>query len=215
MAWRAAANPAGALQVRVSQLRRALEDAEPGGKNLVVSRPPGYLLAAAPGALDATAFAELVTRAGTAGGPRERATLLAEALGLWRGPVLADFADEEFARPAITRLEEQRLAALEQHAETRLELGEHGALAAELGDLAARHPLRERLRAAHMLALYRAGRQSEALATYADLRERLADELGLDPGPELAELHGPSSSRTPRSAPPRRPSAPVPTCPPP
>ncbi|MBB6351012.1 BTAD domain-containing putative transcriptional regulator [Nonomuraea muscovyensis] len=183
------ANPAGALQVRVSQLRRALEDAEPGGKNLVVSRPPGYLLAAAPGALDATAFAELVTRAGTAGGPRERATLLAEALGLWRGPVLADFADEEFARPAITRLEEQRLAALEQHAETRLELGEHGALAAELGDLAARHPLRERLRAAHMLALYRAGRQSEALATYADLRERLADELGLDPGPELAELH--------------------------
>ncbi|MFG3436176.1 BTAD domain-containing putative transcriptional regulator [Nonomuraea sp. NPDC047897] len=185
-------NPAGALQVRVSQLRRALEDAEPGGRNLVVSRPPGYLLAAAPGALDAAAFAGLVTRAGAAGDPRERAALLAEALGLWRGPVLADFADEEFARAAIARLEEQRLAALEQHAETRLELGEHGehgALAAELGDLAARHPLRERLRAAHMLALYRAGRQSEALAAYADLRERLADELGLDPGPDLAELH--------------------------
>ncbi|WP_101784018.1 BTAD domain-containing putative transcriptional regulator [Nonomuraea indica] len=183
------ANPAGALQVRVSQLRRALEDAEPGGKNLVVSRPPGYLLLAAPGTLDAAVFAELVTRAGAAASPREQAALLAEALGLWRGPVLADFADEEFARAAIARLEEQRLAALEQHAETRLELGQHGALAAELGDLVARHPLRERLRAAHMLALYRAGRQSEALAAYADLRDRLAEELGLDPGPELAELH--------------------------
>ncbi|GAA2288306.1 BTAD domain-containing putative transcriptional regulator [Nonomuraea roseoviolacea subsp. roseoviolacea] len=182
-------NPAGALQVRVSQLRRALEDAEPGGKNLVVSRAPGYLLQAGPGAVDAARFTELVARAETADGPRATAALLSEALGLWRGPAFADFADEEFTRAAIVRLEEQRLAALERHAEARLELGEHGLLAGELGDLVARHPLRERLRAVHMRALYRAGRQSEALASYTELRERLAEELGLDPGPELAELY--------------------------
>ncbi|MET7463165.1 BTAD domain-containing putative transcriptional regulator [Nonomuraea sp. NPDC005501] len=182
-------NPAGALQVRVSQLRRALEDAEPGAKNLVVSRAPGYLLSAEPGAVDAARFTGLVARAEAADGPRATAALLSEALGLWRGPAFADFADEEFTRSAIVRLEEQRLAALERHAEARLELGEHGLLAGELGEHVALHPLRERLRAVHMRALYRAGRQSEALASYAELRERLAEELGLDPGPELAELH--------------------------
>lgn len=203
------ANPLGALQVRVSQLRRALEEAEAGGRDLVVSRAPGYLLRPVPGALDATRFAELVSRAGAVESSRTRAALLAEALGLWRGPALADFADEEFARTAITRLEEQRLAALEQYAEARLELGEFGQLAAELTDLVARHPLRERLRAAHMLALYRAGRQSEALASYAGLRERLAEELGLDPSPELAELHqailgqDPALSPAPAPEPPR------------
>nr|BFE82116.1 hypothetical protein GCM10020093_047170 [Planobispora longispora] len=105
------------------------------------------------------------------------------------GPAFADFADEEYTRSAIVRLEEQRLSALEQRAEARLELGEHGLLVGELGDLVARHPLRERLRAVHMRALYRAGRQSEALAGYTELRERLAEELGLDPGPELAALY--------------------------
>ncbi|MGP3914493.1 BTAD domain-containing putative transcriptional regulator [Nonomuraea sp. 10N515B] len=182
-------NPAGALQVRVSQLRKALEDAEPGAKNLVVSRAPGYLLRPDPGALDAERFAHLLTQAEAADSPRTRAKLLGEALGLWRGPAYADFADEEYTRSAIVRLEEQRLSALEQHAEARLELGEHGLLVGELGDLVARHPLRERLRAVHMRALYRAGRQSEALASYGELRERLADELGLDPGPDLVALH--------------------------
>ncbi|MGN9782492.1 BTAD domain-containing putative transcriptional regulator [Nonomuraea sp. ZG12] len=180
-------NPTGALQVRVSQLRKALEDAEPGGKNLVVSKPPGYLLRAAD--VDATRFAELLARAEAAGGPGTRAGLLADALALWRGPAYADFADEEHTRGAILRLEEQRLTALELQAEARLELGEHGLLVGELGDLVARHPLRERLRAAHLRALYRAGRQSEALAAYAELRDRLAEELGLDPGPELVALH--------------------------
>ncbi|MGI5283538.1 BTAD domain-containing putative transcriptional regulator [Nonomuraea polychroma] len=182
-------NPAGALQVRVSQLRKALEDAEPGGKNLVVSRAPGYLLRPDPGALDAERFAHLLTQAEAADSPRTKARLLGEALDLWRGPAYADFADEEYTRSAIVRLEEQRLSALEQHAEARLELGEHGLLVGELGDLVARHPLRERLRAVHMRALYRAGRQSEALASYGELRERLADELGLDPGPDLVALH--------------------------
>ncbi|MGN9838424.1 BTAD domain-containing putative transcriptional regulator [Nonomuraea sp. H19] len=182
-------NSAGALQVRVSQLRKALEDAEPGGKNLVVSRAPGYLLRPDSGAVDAERFAGLLARAEAADSPRARAGLLADALALWRGPAYADFADEEYTRSAIVRLEEQRLSALEQHAEVRLELGEHGLLVGELGDLVARYPLRERLRAVHMRALYRAGRQSEALAGYAELRERLADELGLDPGPELVALH--------------------------
>ncbi|WP_336212346.1 BTAD domain-containing putative transcriptional regulator [Nonomuraea sp. LPB2021202275-12-8] len=180
-------NPAGALQVRVSQLRKALEDAEPGGKNLVVSKAPGYLLQAAD--VDAVRFADLLARAEAAGNPSSRAGLLADALALWRGPAYADFADEEHTRGAVLRLEEQRLTALELHAEARLELGEHGLLVGELGDLVARHPLRERLRAAHMRALYRAGRQSEALAAYAGLRDQLAEELGLDPGPELVALH--------------------------
>ncbi|GGP05135.1 winged helix-turn-helix domain-containing protein [Nonomuraea glycinis] len=180
-------NPTGALQVRVSQLRKALEDAEPGGKNLVVSKPPGYLLRTTD--LDAARFADLLARAEAAAGPGTRAGLLADALALWRGPAYADFADEKHTRGAILRLEEQRLTALELHAEARLELGEHGLLVGELGDLVARHPLRERLRAAHLRALYRAGRQSEALAAYAELRDRLAEELGLDPGPELVALH--------------------------
>ncbi|MCF6473270.1 AfsR/SARP family transcriptional regulator [Nonomuraea sp. MG754425] len=183
------ANPAGALQVRVSQLRKAFEDAEPGGKNLVVSRAPGYLLRADEGGVDAVRFAELLARAEATDNPRTKAGLLGDALALWRGPAYADFADEEHTRSAVHRLEEQRLSALEQHAEARLELGEHGLLVGELGDLVNRHPLRERLRAVHMRALYRAGRQSEALASFGELRERLADELGLDPGPELVALH--------------------------
>jgi predicted ATPase/DNA-binding SARP family transcriptional activator len=181
------ANPSGALQVRVSQLRKALDDAEPGARELVVSRSPGYLIDT--GDVDAARFTSLAERAQETADPRRRAGLLADALALWRGPALADFADEEFARPVVARLEEQRLAVLELHAEARLELGEHSLLAGELGDLVARYPLRERLRAAHLRALYRAGRQSEALDSYADLRTHLADELGLEPGPELVALH--------------------------
>ena len=184
---RAPANSAAALQVRVSQLRKALEDAEPGGKKLVVSQPPGYLLRADD--VDAARFGRLLARAEAANGPATRAALLTDALALWRGAAYADFADEEHTRAAIVRLEEQRLTALELLAEARLELGEHGLLVGELGEVVARHPLRERLRAVHLRALYRAGRQSEALAGYGELRERLADELGLDPGPELVALH--------------------------
>jgi predicted ATPase/DNA-binding SARP family transcriptional activator len=200
-------NPVNTLQTKVSQLRRALEEAEPGGRDLVVYQPPGYLLRAGHGAVDAQRFRDLLTLAHETGDPQARAALLLEALGLWRGPALADFGDEEFARATIARLEEQRLTALEHHAEARLELGQHGLLADELGELVARNPLRERLRAAHMLALYRAGRQSEALATYGDLRDGLARELGLDPSPELAALHlailrqDPALARPPAPAP--------------
>jgi predicted ATPase/DNA-binding SARP family transcriptional activator len=182
-------HPLGALQSKASRLRQALEAAEPGGGALVAFRSAGYLLRVDGDALDEREFAALVERAGGADDPRDRARLLADALGLWRGPPLADFADALFAKPAIARLEEQRLAAVEGYAEARLALGEHSLLASELGELVARHPLRERLRAAHMLALYRAGRQAEAVRSYGELRSRLADELGLDPGPSLAALY--------------------------
>ncbi|MCP2169432.1 BTAD domain-containing putative transcriptional regulator [Goodfellowiella coeruleoviolacea] len=182
-------NPTNTLHTRVSQLRRALAGAEPGGRDLVVSQPAGYLLRVPAEAVDAGRFRALVARAGTTRDPRARADLLADALALWRGPAYADFADAEFVRPSAARLAEERLAALEQHVEARLELGEHAALAGELADLVARHPLRERLRAAHLLALYRAGRQGEALSGYAEVRAHLADALGVDPGPRLRALH--------------------------
>src|SRR5260370_2011753 len=119
----------------------------------------------------------------------DKAKLLADGLALGGGPPLADFADAMFAQAAIARLEEQRLAALEERAEAGLALGEHSLLAGELGDLVSRHPLRERLRAAHMLALYRTGRQADAVHSYGELRGRLAGELGLDPGPGLVSLY--------------------------
>ncbi|MBC6462234.1 BTAD domain-containing putative transcriptional regulator [Actinomadura sp. HBU206391] len=179
-------NPAGALSAKVSQLRRVLEDAEPGGRELVLHLPAGYLLKAD---TDADRFRALIAEAGRAGEPGARAALLSDALASWRGPAFADFCDEPFTRAAITLLAEQRLTAQEDRAEAWLALGEHTALAGELGDLLAEHPLRERLRAAHMRALYRSGRQSEALDSYERLRALLADELGLDPGPGLVALH--------------------------
>ncbi|MEU5876781.1 BTAD domain-containing putative transcriptional regulator [Spirillospora sp. NPDC047279] len=183
------ANPAASLQTRASQLRKVLEAAEPGGRRLLVSRPPGYVLDVEPGAVDSGRFQLLVAQAGGTGDPRDRAALLGEALALWRGPALLDFADEEWTRSARTRLDEQRLTAHEALAEARLDLGEHTMLADELGDLVSRHPLRERLRSAHLRALYLSGRQNDALASYQDLRHRLATELGVDPGPEIAALH--------------------------
>ncbi|MBA9001717.1 BTAD domain-containing putative transcriptional regulator [Thermomonospora cellulosilytica] len=182
-------NPSGTLQARVSQLRRALEDAEPGARALVVSGPAGYALHVEPEAVDADRFAALLSRAREAADPASRARLLTEALALWRGPAFDGVADEDFARAEAAGLEELRLLAVEERAEARLELGEHAQVAAELAVEVARHPLRERLRAAHLLALYRSGRQGEALAGYQELRERLAEELGADPGPELAALH--------------------------
>ncbi|WP_248647359.1 ATP-binding protein [Glycomyces tenuis] len=145
-------------------------------------------------------------RPGPAGAePKTRAALLGEALGLWRGPALADFADEAFARTTVARWEEQRLSALESSAEARLELGEHRELTGELAEAVAAHPYRERLRAAHMRALHRSGRTGEALDGYAELRRLLADELGLDPGPELAALHRAVLAADPAEDPPAPP----------
>ncbi|WP_141580009.1 BTAD domain-containing putative transcriptional regulator [Actinomadura sp. WMMA1423] len=195
-------NPVGTLQARVSQLRRALEEGEPGGRGLVAARPPGYVLDAGPEAVDAGRFAAALRR--ETADPLARKRLLGDALALWRGPAFADFADAGFARTAIIELEEARLAALERHAQARLDLGEHAAVAAELAAPAARHPLRERLHALHLRALHLAGRQGEALAGYHELRERLAEELGADPSPELAALH--LSMLAGGSAPPPRPA---------
>ncbi|MFI6587235.1 BTAD domain-containing putative transcriptional regulator [Embleya sp. NPDC050493] len=199
-------NPTNTLQTKVSQLRRALEAAEPKGRELVAYRPPGYELRVDPDAVDADRFAELTARARAAADVHTRAGLLADALALWRGPAFADFRDEEFARTAITRLDEQRLTAIEDYAEARLELGQHTLLADELAEQVALHPVRERLRAAHLRALYRSGRQEEALAGYAELRERLAEEMGLDPGPELAALHRAILAQDPSLAAPAAPA---------
>ncbi|MEV0118170.1 BTAD domain-containing putative transcriptional regulator, partial [Streptomyces sp. NPDC050844] len=198
-------NPANTLQTKVSQLRRALEKAEPGARELVAYEPSGYVLRVAAESTDAGRFTALTALAYDAAEPpadsrtdsradsRTKVKWLSEALALWRGQAYADFRDAAFARAAVARLEEQRLTAQEIRAELLLDLAgpaEQGALADELSDLVAEQPLRERLRGAYMRALYRAGRQTEALDTYRDLRERLADDLGIDPGAELTTLHG-------------------------
>ncbi|QIS12172.1 AfsR/SARP family transcriptional regulator [Nocardia arthritidis] len=182
-------NPLATLQSRVSQLRRTLAAAEPGGRELVRWEPAGYRLVVSPDAVDANRFRAMVAEALDTGDAALRVRLLSDALGLWRGPAYAEHADADFARAAATRLDEEQITAVEQHAQALLDVGENPALASELADLVARHPLCERLHAAHLRALYRAGRQSEALSAYAALRTRLADELGIDPGPELAALH--------------------------
>ncbi|MET0136566.1 MAG: BTAD domain-containing putative transcriptional regulator [Kibdelosporangium sp.] len=179
-------NPGNTLQTKVSQLRRALEDAEPGSRELVVFKAPGYVMRVD---TDVQRFRDLTTQGRATEDPRKRAELLTDALALWRGPVLADFADETFAAAAIQRLTEEKLAAQEDWAEARLALGEHSSLTSELNGLVEAHPLRERLRGLQMQALYRAGRQSEALESYRRLRAALAGELGLEPGPELAATH--------------------------
>ncbi|CAL9372979.1 hypothetical protein SUDANB121_00911 [Nocardiopsis dassonvillei] len=181
--------PRSALRAKVSQLRRALDGAAAGGRAAVVSEHGGYRLGHAPGAVDADRFEALVERARTAGDPRTRAALLGDALDLWRGPALADFAGEAFARPTALRLEEARLAAQEEQARAHLELGAHDAVAADLAALVDAHPLRERARAAHMLALYRSGRRGEALEGYARTAHLLHEEAGVEVGRELAALY--------------------------
>ncbi|MEW1614501.1 MULTISPECIES: BTAD domain-containing putative transcriptional regulator [unclassified Streptomyces] len=182
------AQPASSLQAKVSQLRRALENAEPGARSLVLHRPPGYLLDVPADALDLGRFRALVTEARACDVPRTRAALLTDALALWRGPAFADFAGLPFAGPAAVSLEEERLRVVEEHADARLALGEHGALLGELAALVGRFPLREGLRAAQMRALYLADRPTDALDSFAEFRRTLDEELGLTPGPALVEL---------------------------
>ncbi len=169
------------LQVHVSALRRALR---PG---TLLTRSSGYLLRVETGEVDLDRFERLVRRARDAE-PATAAKLLREALALWRGPPLADVEYEAFARGEVARLEEARLAALEDRIDADHALGRHVETVGELESLTAEHPLRERIRGQLMLALYRSGRQAEALETYADTRRALVDELGLEPGRELREL---------------------------
>jgi len=173
------------VQQYVSQLRRVLgadADAE------IVTHGRGYELRVHPAAVDALRFAELVERAtDAANGARTR--LAREALALWEGAPLADVLDEPFAASEARRLEELHLAAIELTIEGELEAGHHAEAISRLGALADEHPLRERLRALLMLALYRAGRQAEALDVFRDARWTLVETLGLEPGPELRRLH--------------------------
>ena len=181
--------PAGAVktvQVHVSRLRKALGDGE-----VVTTSAAGYQLRVRPGELDAERFERLVERGRRAlavGQFEEAAEVLRQAEGLWRGPPLADLAFEPFAQAAIARLEEEQIGALEARVEADAAAGRHAELVAELRRLVAEHPARERLAEQLMLALYRCGRQSEALDAYRDARRRLAEEIGVEPGPELRAL---------------------------
>jgi DNA-binding SARP family transcriptional activator len=184
---------ANLVQVYVSRLRKALEPGRErrSGGSVVVTRAPGYLIRAGPDELDLHRFERLAEegrRALAAGEAPEAAARLREALGLWRGPALADFAYEEFASVESARLEELRLAAVEDRVDADLALGEHASLTAELQALVAEHPLRERLRGHLMLALYRSGRQAEALDVYHAGRRELVEGLGLEPSAALREL---------------------------
>jgi DNA-binding SARP family transcriptional activator len=174
------------VQRQVSELRKAL-----GGASTIDTQSPGYGIRLAPGQLDLHRFELLTEEASRARSRAEAqlaADLLREALDLWRGEALADLAYEPFARSAIERLEEIRLAALEQRIEAELALGRHAEVTAELEQLVAEHPLRERPRGHLMLALYRSGRQAEALAVYREAREKLVGEFGLEPSAGLREL---------------------------
>jgi predicted ATPase/DNA-binding SARP family transcriptional activator len=178
-----------ALQTLVSRLRAALR-----GTGVIESHPVGYRLVIDPGDVDSVAFETLVRQAtgpasNGATDPSLAASLLREALALWRGPALADVADEEFARGPAARLEEARLAALHDRIEADLALGESASLVGELRSLIAANPLAERSRVLLMRALQAAGRQADALAVYTEARELLATELGVDPSPDLERTH--------------------------
>jgi len=206
---------ANSVQAHVSRLRKALGDGR------LRTAGHGYALDVVPGELDLDRFETLVERGRgelQASDPRRAETSFRGALALWRGPPLADFRYSNFAQGEIARLEERRLVATEERIEADLALGRDADLIPELGSLVAEFPLRERPRRQLMLALYRAGRQAEALASYQETRRLLVEELGIEPGAELRDLHrailkqDPSLSAAPTPARhyERRPSLPAP-----
>jgi DNA-binding SARP family transcriptional activator len=185
------ATVAKSIQAYVSRLRKQL------GADRLLTRSPGYVLRVDPSQFDVACFDRLVAEAASVD-PRTAARKLRAALGLWRGPALADLAYEPFARAEIARLEEVRLAALEQRIDADLALGRHAELVGELEALVTEQPLRERLRSQLMLCLYRSGRQAEALGTYQAARRALVDELGIEPSRKLRELHQAILQQDPR-----------------
>jgi DNA-binding SARP family transcriptional activator len=180
--WGAEPPDSTALRVRVSQLRKAL-----GAGGEIVTQAPGYVLRVEDGALDLHRFEDLVAQASKEA-PEVAVERLREALALWRGDALAEFEYEDFSRPAIARLEELRLAAMEKRIDAELMLGRHSDVIPVLEALVVEHPLREGPSRQLMLALYRAGRQADALAVYRECRSRFVDELGLEPTPTLQQL---------------------------
>jgi DNA-binding SARP family transcriptional activator len=189
------------VQLYISRLRKLL------GRERLLTRPAGYLLEIDSSQVDVAQFETLVATAARSNQASETARLLREALALWRGPPLVDFAYDTFAEAESRRLEEMRLAALEDRIEADLVLGRDVELVAELEALLVVHPFRERLRGQLMVALYRSGRQTDALEAYRDGRRVLSDELGLEPSPALRELerqildHDPALAPTPRREP--------------
>jgi DNA-binding SARP family transcriptional activator len=184
---------ANALQVHVSQIRKVLEPERKSGESprVLVTRSPGYLIQVEAEQLDLGRFHHLAAEgrdALAAGDPETAARALREALELWRGPPLAEFAYADFAQREISRLEELRLGVLEDRIQADLECGRHAEVIGQLEAFAAEEPLRERPRAQLMLALYRSGRQAEALDAYRDARRALVDELGIEPSRELRGL---------------------------
>ncbi|MDT4918815.1 MAG: adenylate cyclase [Pseudonocardiales bacterium] len=179
-----------ALRVHVSRLRKVL--AAVGHDDVLVTRPSGYQLDIAAESLDVARFEALAARGQrllVEGKPEEAAESLDQALGLWQGRPLADVPNSPATDAAATRLSELHVTVLEDHIDAQLGCGRHRQILGELDALVRAHPLRERLWAQRMTALYRSGRQAEALAAYQALRRTLADELGLDPSPQLADLH--------------------------
>jgi predicted ATPase/DNA-binding SARP family transcriptional activator len=218
----------GALQAQVSRLRAAFRRAGLPGE-LVESHPAGYRLAVTPADVDAPAFEALAgagARALAAGDPAQAGAMLREALGLWRGPALADVAEADFAAGPAARLEQLRQAAVLDRIEADIataSASDAAALASELQPLAAADPLAERPRALQMRALYAAGRQAEALAVYQDTRALLAEQLGVDPSPQLTDVHlavlrqtlrgggpaAPGTDRSPQRLPTQAPATPA------
>ena len=169
----------------MSQLRKAV------GQESIQTRPPGYVLSVDEDRIDAIRFERFLSegqRASASGDPYRASTVLAQALELWRGQALADFSYAEWAQAEVARLEELRLVAVEEWIDARLDLGEHKDVLGELDALVMANPLRERLWASRILALYRSGRQAEALRVYRELRHTLAEEMGIEPSPALVEL---------------------------
>lgn len=205
----APANPEHLLHQYVSRLRKVLEE---NGRRVLVTRAPGYLIElGTEDVLDAVSFQALVrqARSSVRERPAEALELLDRALELWRGPALADFAYDAFAQNEARRMEELRAVAEEERVEALLALGRHKEAIPELDSLVARYPLREHLRAQQMLALYRAGRQADALGAFQAARQTLAAELGVDLGPEIRALEGAILRHDPdlRAPEPARPSA--------
>jgi DNA-binding SARP family transcriptional activator/ABC-type branched-subunit amino acid transport system substrate-binding protein len=200
------ATAAKSVQVYVSRLRKALASGGARGApdGVLVTRDGGYALRVEPGQLDAETFERGLARAEgllAAGAPAEASGTLRRALALWRGPALADFVYEPFAELEAARLEELRLVAIERRIDADLELGRHAAVVAELETLAARHPLRERYWEQLMLALYRSGRQTEALQAFRQARHVLVEGAGLEPGEPLRALERAILAHDPALAP--------------
>jgi YVTN family beta-propeller protein len=197
------------VQVYVSQLRKSLRNGDPEGP--LLTRGPGYVLRIGPDELDLHRFERALAdgrRALDGHAPDRAAETLRAGLSLWRGPPLADFAYEPFAQAEIARLEELRLAALEQRIEADLELGRQAEVVGELEALVSEHPLREGLRGQLMLALYRCDRQAEALEAYRLGRRLLVEELGIEPSSSLRQLHGQILAQDPALGSPARPRRP-------